>query len=267
MGQVTSRVSDELEAALDRWAAKEGRPRAQLIRDVLAEAADAHSQGRAMFAKPEAIDLKDLQHLVADIRAQQIELGRLLAQNSKRDAALARSAREDTLGVSDARTAIVSRLVAELQQVREAICAMIARLPAEQAEALAASPAFADLTAAVDAQTQTSQDHAAAAKRWFEQPRTHTTYTIWDKNWSSRRVAAALFVFWGASIISYFALAMALPSSWLAVRSANHLLGGGDQAICALVNYRLATDGCRTEIGGKAMRVKVKANPSPKIER
>ena len=232
LAQVTSRVSDEVEAALDRWAAEEGRPRAQLIRDILIEAADAHGQGRATFDKPEGVGPKDIQHLVATVRAQQIELERVLEQNIKRDAALVRSAKEDTLGVSDARTAIVSRLVAELQQVRDL---MIAQLPIEQVAALTTSPAFVALGTTMKVQEAALREHIAAANRWFEQPRTQISYTIWDKDWSGRRIGAALFAFWALSVGSYFLLAMSLPSSWLAVRSANQLLGGGDQAICALV--------------------------------
>ena len=65
----------------------------------------------------------------------------------------------------------------------------------------------------------------------------------------------------GVTVGSYFFAAMALPPSWFAVRSANFLLGGGDQAVCALVNYRLATDSCRTQFEGKAGKVVVRARP------
>lgn len=265
MGQVTSRVSDELEAALTRWAAEDGRQRADLIREILAEAVDAHNQGRAMFAKPESLNTKDIQEIAASLREQQIELKRILDQNIKRDAALVRSAKEDTLGVSEARTAIVSQLAAELQHVRDALLDAIARLPGQQADALTASPAFAAMATAVEAQEKALRDHSAAATRWFEQPRTHTTYTVWDKDWSGRRIGAALLIFWAVSVWSYFGLAMLIPS--LGVRSANHLLGGGDQAICALVNYRMATDGCQTRLKGKALQVKVQLDPAAKTRK
>lgn len=267
MGQVTSRVSDELEAALTRWAAEDGRQRADLIREILAEAIDAHSQGRAMFAKPESLNTKDIQEIVASLREQQIELKRILDQNIKRDAALVRSAKEDTLGVSEARTAIVTQLAAELEHVRNTLLTAIARLPAQQADALAASPALVTIAAAIDAQGKALRDHTAASKRWFEQPRAQVTYTIWDKDWSGRRIGAALLIFWAVSVWSYFGAAMMLPSSWLAIRSANYLLGGGDQAICALVNYRMATDGCQTRFKGKALQVKVQLDPAAKTRK
>ena len=265
MGQITSRVSDELEGALTRWAAENGRPRADLIREILAEAADAHQQGRAMFDKRQGVDPTDVQHLVANVGELQIELKRVLEQNIKREAALVRSAKEDTLGVSEARTAIVSRIVAELEQVRDVMLSVLARVPAEQAAALTASPAFVTLTAAVNAQTDALRKHIVAANRWFEQPCTQINYVLWDRSWSTRKVVAALSAFWLMSVGSYFFLAMTLPGSWLAVRSANQLLGGGDQAICALVNYRMSTENCRTRLNGEGLRVSIEKSPVASI--
>lgn len=260
MRQITSRVSDELEAALDRWAAAEGRPRSELIREVLAEAADAYGQGRAMFTQTDSINPKDIQQILSGLREQHIELQRILEQNIKRDAALVRRAREDTLGVSEARTAIVSRINAEIQQVRDATLAAIARLPAEQADALSASPALTATAAALDGQAQALRQLTALAKRWFEEPKTYVTYTIWDRKWPGGMVLAALGILWLVSVGSFFALAMLVPG--LGVRSANKLLGGGNQAICALVNHRMATDTCHTQLKGGALKVKVQAEPA-----
>ena len=77
----------------------------------------------------------------------------------------------------------------------------------------------------------------------------------------ARKVGAALSVVWLFCVGSYFFAAMALPLSWVAVRSANFLLGGGDQAVCALVNYRLATDSCRTQFAGRPGKVVGRARP------
>ena len=257
--QINARVPDEVAAELDRWASTAGVERSMLVRDILDEAVTAKAEGRASFERPEPTDPADVRHLIADVRGLTVELARLLEQNMKRDAALVKSARADTVGVSEARTAIVSRLVAELQQVRDAVLAATAKLSAEQATVLAASPAFAAVIAAVNAQANALRDHIAIADRWFEQPRTQVSYTVWDKDWSGRKVSAALSIVWLLCIGSYFLLAMMLPSSWLAVRSANQMLGGGDQAVCALVNYRLATDSCRTQFEGRAGKVVVRA--------
>jgi hypothetical protein len=260
MAQINARVPDEVAAGLDRWASVAGVERSVLVRDILAEAVTAHSEGRTSFDRPEPTDPADVRHLIADVRDLKMELARLLDQNIRRDAALVKSARADTVGISEARTAIVSRLVAELQQVRDVVLAATAKLPAEQATTLAASPTFVAMVAALNAQANALREHIAAANFWFEQPRTQVSYTVWDRDWSGRKVSAALLSLWAVSVASYFFLAMTLPGPWLAIRSANYLLGGGDQAVCALVNYRMATDSCRTQFEGRAGKVVVRAS-------
>ena len=64
-------------------------------------------------------------------------------------------------------------------------------------------------------------------------------------------MARATLVSWARARRTGATAAMALPPSWIAVRSANYLLGGGDQAVCALVNYRLATNSCWTLFAGR----------------
>ena len=105
------------------------------------------------------------------------------------------------------------------------------------------------------------RENTAAIRSLEQQPRTKVSYTVWDRDWSGRKVGAALSVVWLLCVGSYFLAAMALPLSWVAVRSANFLLGGGDQAVCALVNYRLATDSCRTQFAGRPGKVVVRARP------
>ena len=259
--QINARVPDEVATGLDRWSSATGIERSMLVRDILVEAVTARAEGRASFERPEAVSPADVRYLVTDLRGLQVELKRVLDQNIKRDAALVKSAREDSLGVSEARTAIVSRLAAEGQQVQGVVLAALAKLPAEQTSAVAASPTFAAMVAALNAQAKAIRELIAATNRCFEQPRTQIRYTVWDKDWSGRTVGAALIAAWLFCVGSYFLLAMSLPPQWLAVRSANHLLGGGDQAVCALVNYRLATDSCRTQFEGGAERVTVRATP------
>ena len=138
--QINARVPDEVAASLDQWSSATGVERSMLVRDILAEAVTARAEGRASFERPDAVSPVDVQHLVTDLRGLRVELKRVLDQNIKRDAALVKSAREDSVGVSEARTAIVSRLAAEVQQVRDAVMGALAKLPAEQTTALAASP-------------------------------------------------------------------------------------------------------------------------------
>ena len=112
------------------------------------------------------------------------------------------------------------------------------------------------------AHTDALRENTAAIRSLEQQPRTKVNYTIWDSDWSGRKIGAALLGLWAVCVASYFFIAMALPPSWFAVRSANYLLGGGDQAVCALVNYRLATDSCRTQFEGKAGKIVVRATPA-----
>ena len=81
MGQVTSRISDELEATLNRWAAEEGLQRSDLIRQILGEATEARREGRATFQRPEQPGPADLSRFAAKLEAQTIELDRVLRQN------------------------------------------------------------------------------------------------------------------------------------------------------------------------------------------
>ena len=64
------------------------------------------------------------------------------------------------------------------------------------------------------------------------------------------------------SVAMFFVLATLFPR-WIGVPAANRLLGGGDQAVCALVNYRMGTGNCRTTINGSTMRVRVNADRGP----
>lgn len=264
--QINARVPDEVAAGLDRWASTAGVERSMLVRDILDEAVTANTEGRASFERPEPTDLADVRHLIVDVRVMKMELARLLEQNIKRDAALVKSARADTIGVSEARTAIVGQVTAEL-----------GKLPGHHVAALTTSTAFIELVAALqriennphfgklgtvqEAHTIALRALEATVTRLVEQPRTHVSYTVWDRDWSGRKVSAALFGLWSLCVASYFFLAMMLPGPWLAVRSANTLLGGGDQAVCALVNYRMATDNCRTQFEGRAGKVVVRATP------
>ena len=64
----------------------------------------------------------------------------------------------------------------------------------------------------------------------------------------------------------FFGFAALLPARWVALPSANRLLGGGDQAICALVNYRFGTERCTSRTNGREVGVTV-TQPAPDAER
>ncbi|MDD1453043.1 hypothetical protein NHF48_022360 [Sphingomonas sp. H160509] len=135
---------------MNRWAADDGLQRADLIRNILTEAADARRERRAMFDRPALPTPADLQHLTAEVRNLLVELNRVLRQNGKRDAELAQSAKEDAIGVSEARTAIIVQLTAEMRRLTDLLLARIADLPAGQVAALTASPVMTGIIAALN---------------------------------------------------------------------------------------------------------------------
>ena len=281
--QVNARLSPELNVEFDRWVNELGVTRGKLAWNIVTEALAARREGRATFSRPEQPSAVDLQHLTARINTMVTELDRVLRQNGKREAELARSAKADAVGISEARTAIVTQLTTEFRQAYNAGQVGFDTVATALITALTASPAFGALFPVlqrierdprVDAigQRQLEQGallkaHTAAIASWVKQPRKQVSYTVWEEHWSGRRVGGILLSLWVTSVIVFFVIAMVLPRSWLAVRSANTLLGGGDQAVCALVDYRMATDRCRVEIDGQAMKVVVKAEPRSKARR
>lgn len=276
MGQITARISDELEAALNRWAADDGLQRADLIRNILTEAADARRERRVMFDRPALLTPADLQHLTAEVRNLLVELNRVLRQNGKRDAELAQSAKEDAIGVSDARTAIIAQLTAEMGRLTDLLLARIAELPAGQVAALTASPVMTGIIAALkrieeypglkemrtlqEAHTIALRTLNVTIKQSVEAPRTIVRFLVWDRDWSPRRVMAGLALFWLVCVASYHGAARMLPVSWLAVRSSDLQTGTSSQATCALLRYRFSTNDCDTRFDDGTMRVTVVRN-------
>lgn len=260
MGQVTARISDDLETALNRWAGDDGVQRSELIRQILTEATDARREGRAIFDAPAAPTPVDLQHLIAGVSNLLVELDRVLRQNAKRDAALVQDAKADAIGVSEARIAIITQLTTEMGRLIDTVLAALARLPAQQVAAFAASPMMTETTAALkrieqhpflkdmqtrqEAHTIALQTLNATINRQNDQPRTVNNYTVWDKDWSRRKVVAGLAIVWLVCVASYHGAAWMLPASWLAVRSAQIQMGEETGAICTLLKYRLSAADC-----------------------
>jgi hypothetical protein len=231
--QINARVPDELASALDRVAAKRGTDRAGLLREVLAEVVDADREGRTMFERPEVPGPQDLNRLVTKLEELTTEQDRVLRQNAKRDAELLKKAREDTLGVSEARSAIASDVVGQVRPSLEAVHGELAKQREDLTRAISSQPQFKAL--------QATLDRIAAAA---EQPKTVNTYTIGPLDWRTRWYVAAGLAAFVLSLAIFYIVATVLPQTWLAVPTANRLLGGGDQAICALVNYQFDKGNC-----------------------
>ncbi|WP_342659375.1 hypothetical protein NPJ82_17945 (plasmid) [Sphingomonas sp. NY01] len=90
------------------------------------------------------------------------------------------------------------------------------------------------------------------------EPRTQNTIDLGDRSYFNLGLLAGIF--WLISVAVLYAIIMLLPADWIAVRTANHLLGGGQQAVCQLVKFRESTDNCRYQINGRKGVIKVSAD-------
>lgn len=255
--QVNIRLTPDLDADFDGWATELGVERGKLAKDILTEALAARREGRASFEPPATLGPGDLIAMKASLERSVMEIDRIATVWAGHEARVRRQERDDQTAMTRARNEFMAgvpeRISASLNPIRKEMAAM--------AERIEQQPRLDAIDRKQQEHTDVLKANTAAIDRWAKQPRTHTSYTVWDKDWSGRAIGVGVFAAWLLCVGSYFVLAMILPASWLAVRSANQLLGGGDQAICALVNYRMATHNCQTEIGGSQLKVVVKAKP------
>lgn len=250
MAQVTSRISDDLEAALNHWAAEAGVQRADLIRQILAEATEARREGRATFERSDAPGPADLARLAAKLDTQTTELDRILRQNAKRDAELLKSAREDTLGISEARSKIVTDMTTQLRTAFDTLHRGWVQTRDELSSLMQAPPQLPGIDAKLDRILE-----AARA------PRTARTYNIGLGDWSGGMLMSAGLIVLTAGMFAFVALAAVLPERWLELRTANRMLGGGDRAICRLVDYHYGTGltRCRIAVQGRTVTLTASA--------
>ena len=261
--QLNIRLAPEHDAEFDRWANELGVERHKLARDIFAEALAARREGRASFEQPATLGPGDLIAMVAKIERAAMEIDRIATAWAKHEAGMHKIERDDQLALTRARNEFMAglpdRIHASFNPIRKEMTAMAKRID-RQPRLDAIDDKQRELVEAVKANN-------LAIERWGKKPAVHNSYTLWDRQWPGGIIAAALSVAWLVCIASTVAFVMILPKSWLAVPSANLLLGGGDQAVCALVDYRMSTNTCRTEIGGAAMNVTIKVRPGLPVHR
>ena len=261
--QLNIRLASEHDAEFDRWASELGVERGKLARDIFAEALAARREGRASFEQPATLRPGDLVAMLAKVERAAMEIDRIATAWAKHEAQMHKLERDDQLALTRARNEFMAglpeRIHASANPIRKEMTAMAERID-RQPRLDAIDDKQRELVEAVKA-------NSLAIERWGKKPVVRNSYILWDREWPGGIIAAALSVAWLICIASTVAFVTILPRSWLAVPSANLLLGGGDQAVCALVNYRLATDTCRTEIGGAAMKVTIKARPGVPVHR
>jgi hypothetical protein len=263
-GQVNVRLGDEDDADLTCCANERGVERATLAKSFVRECLAAWREGRAVFDRPEQLGPGDVVAFGARLDKAVMEIDRIAQSWAAHESDMHKLEREDQLALTRARTEFIKgmpeRITASFNPIRAEM-----RLLAERIDK---QPRLDSIDERQRDHTEALRENTAAIRSLEQRPRTKVSYTVWDRDWSGRKVGAALSVVWLFCVGSYFLAAMALPLSWVAVRSANFLLGGGDQAVCALVNYRLATDSCRTQFAGRPGKVVVRAKPgTPQVQR
>jgi hypothetical protein len=256
-GQVNVRLGDEDDAALSRCAAERGIERAALAKLFVQECLAAWHEKRTIFDRPKQLGPGDIVAFGTKLDRAVMEIDRVAETWAAHESKMHELERKDQLALTRARTEFIKGMP-------ERITASLNPIKAEMAmfsERIDKQPRLDAIDERQREHTDALKENTAAIRSLEQQPRTKVSYTVWDKDWSGRKVGTALLGLWAVCVSSYFFAAMTLPPSWFAVRSANYLLGGGDQAVCALVNYRLATKNCRTQFEGKAAKVVVRATP------
>lgn len=260
-GQVNARLPPERDAEFNRWVAEEGTDRGGLARRIIEEALAARREGRASFDRPQTLSMGDMVAMKGVLDRGLMEIERIATDWAKHRAEMQKREREDQLALTKARAEFVAgipdRITDSLNPIREEMDAMVERIDKQ--------PRLDAIDAKQVEHTEALKANTAAIERLAKEPRTHTTLDLGFGDMTGKAWSIALGLLWLLSVGSYFVIAKILPRGALAVRSADTLLGGGDQAICALVNFRHGTDTCRTRVNGREVGVVLNV-PTPKRE-
>lgn len=251
MAQFNIRLDDTRTAALDALAAKRGLERPEFIRLLIDEAIKADAQGRELFDRSRDLDPRLLGEIVQRVNQGMLEFDRKLGDIAKREAEIATIRRDDADRISDARREFVGAMPDRLKQAYAPFRADLEKLRV----ALVEHPRLVS----IDQRLERVEKLAA-------EPRQNIYNQLNGVDLSWPRITAALGAGFLVSIGLFFGLAALFPQR-LALPTANRLLGGGDQAVCALVNYRMGTSNCKTTIDGSEMRVRVNADRGPDKKR
>jgi hypothetical protein len=249
-GQVNARLTPELDAEFDRWAAELGIQRGKLAHDIITEALAARREGRAMFEQPEKVGPGDALAMKAMLDRGVMEIDRISTTWAAHEADMRKRERDDQLALTRARTEFIAgmpeRITASLNPIRKEMAAFAERIDKQ--------PRLDAIDAKLEGFDAKLDRIATAA----EQPKTVNTYTIGALDLRRRWYAAAGLVAFGLSLGLFYVASAVLPQTWLAAPTANSLLGGGDQAICTLVNYQFDRDNCALTNDAEGVRVKSK---------
>lgn len=273
--QIGFKVDEDYEGLLQRALAITGKDRATFAREAVRAAMVRVIDG------PEAtkdtpvprLELKDAASMIRWLEDTLVQFQQVAGEHQRQSAELRILERDDAKAMHRARAEFLEGYPERIVKSQKPIHDRLAELSGKMDEL----PGIVDIrailmrietaigAALLDIATAARMDRAAAVvearvtrdliEAAMAAPRTVNRVELGDR--SASQLGVLGLVVWLVSVGVLYALIMLLPSNWLAVRTANHLLGGGQQAICQLVNYRESIDTCRYQVGRKGSLVSI----------
>lgn len=275
--QIGFRVDEAYEVQLQQALAITGKDRATFAREAV-RAAMLRAIDGPEASEPEAaprLDIGDAAAVIRRLEGTLVEFRQVAGEHQRQAAELRKLARDDAGAMHRARAEFLEgypeRILKSTRPVHEKLAELSGKLDelpgvAGIHEALtriedAVGTALAAMVEAAKEDRTAAAAEARATRALIEkamaEPRTINTIDL--RSWTLGQLGVVAGIFWLVSVGVLYAIIMLLPADWVAVRTANHLLGGGEQAICQLVNYRQSTDTCRYQVGRKGSLVTVGA--------
>ena len=239
-GQVNARLGSEDDADLTRCAAARGIERTTLAKELIREGLAAWREGRAVFARPVELGPGDVADMKAMLDHALMEIDRIARDWAAHEADVRKLERADQLALTRARTEFIAgmpeRIGATFNPIRKEMAALADRIEKQ--------PRLDAIDATLGATNEAMARYTDEVRQFAAQPRTTNVYNIGLGQWSARAYAGAGVAALASGTLVMMATAWLLPHQWLAAPVSNLMLGGGDRASCALIEYQYRTRGC-----------------------
>lgn len=281
------KVDKEYEAQLDQAVAVTGKDRATFIREAVRVAMtrtieepdtpEGESEPVTQLSfEDAATTIRWLQANLLTLQTNLIDFGQIAGDLRRQSSELQALKRADADAMHRARAEFLEGYPERIMKSQKPVHDKLTELSGKMdelpgiADILAAMTrieeeivaALASMVEAAGKDRETAASEARATRNLIEkamaEPRTQNTIDLGDRSYFNLSVLAGIF--WLISVAVLYAIIMLLPADWIAVKTANHLLGGGQQAVCQLVNFRESTDTCHYRVDGKKGVFKVTAD-------
>lgn len=262
-GQVNARLGTEDDADLTRCAAERGIERTTLAKELIREGLAAWREGRAVFDRPAELGPGDVAGMKAMLDHGLMEIDRIARDWAAHEAEVRKLERQDQLALTRARAEFIAgmpeRIAATFNPIRKEMATL--------AERIEKQPRLDAIDMRLENTNEAITGYHEEVRQLAAEPRTTNVYNIGLGEWSRRRLAGAGFAAVASGAVVTMVVAWLLPHQWLAAPVSNLMLGGGDRASCALIEYQYRTSGCHavSNDGGDvrvAIAVPGRAGPS-----